>query len=535
MNGSNGSQHGGAREAPIPCPKSFLPLVGPGVPGPTERPADPVDSRERAVLMRAFAQANTGLAKAQRHLGDLGTVMVETFQSALTAIDAVERFTNGRTADEARSRVGVVRARHSADGPEGLRRSRKPWSWLQWVMLGLSGLFDLPFVGQATAQALSVGPGDLWQNVVYGLSFLVALGVSTLQFALSCWLARSLFRLRVRAAHRTERVRRAPWPALRHALRLDGPRTETRRPDDLPWSAPVLPVLANLLLLGLVATTAYTRADQSNPLAFDTAGTVMAMFLIVSLGLATSATAVLAHNPYAEAHKSAAATASDAEESADRLVSEARQRLVAHSTSWHRLRSALEQAEADAHRAVDDACVLIVEERADSGVAGSLELPLRGYAWPVGPGRDPAGADGRSGLPRLRLEILEHGDGLLDRYAPDLLEKWLEDTVDELNAQFAQPDTEPPAPPAPEDAPGDHATGGNPPGPDQAPPGTRATEEAATEPDGERFRRDTAAEPDRTPPATRATDEAAPEPDRTPPATGATGEDPPGPDEAPSA
>jgi hypothetical protein len=329
-------------------------------------------------------------------------------------------------------------------------------------MLGLSALFDLPFVGQATAQALSVGPGDLWQNVVYGLAFLVALGVSTLQFALSCWLARSLFRLRVRAGHRPERVRRAPWPALKHALRLDGPRTETRRPDDLPWSAAVLPVLANLLLLGLLATTAYTRTDQSNPLAFDTAGTVMAVFLIVSLGLATSATAVLAHNPYAEADKSAADTASDAEESADRLVSEARQRLVAHSTSWHRLRSALEQTEADAHRAVDDACVLIVEERADSGVAGTLELPLRHYAWPADADADPAGGD-RTALPRLRLGILEHGDGLLDRYAPSLLENWLEDTVEELNTQFSLPDTEPPAAPAPIDP------LRTPPGPDEAP------------------------------------------------------------------
>ncbi|MEU5251162.1 hypothetical protein [Streptomyces longwoodensis] len=389
--------------------------------------------------MRAFARANNGLAKAQGNLGDLGTALVETFQSALNAIDAVERFTLGRTASEVSNGVRVVRARHVSDGAEGLRRNRRPWSWLQWVMLGLSALFDLPFVGQATAQALSVGPGGgQWKTLVYVLSFLVALGVSTLQFALSCWLARSLFRLRVRAAQRTERVRRAPWPALRHALRLDGPRTETRQPEDLPWSAPVLPILANLLLLGLLTTTAYTRTSQSNPLAFDAAGTVMAVFLIVSLGLATAATAVMAHNPYAESDKSASASASAAKQSADRLVSLARQRLVSHSTSWHRLRSALEQAEADAHRAVDDACVSIVEERAESGVAGTLELPLRGYAWPAGP--DQAGTDGRTSLPRLRLEMLDHGDGLLDRYAPTRLENWLEETVEELNEQFAQPD-----------------------------------------------------------------------------------------------
>jgi hypothetical protein len=474
VNSSNGSPHGGAREAPIPCPKSFLPLVSPDGPRPAGRSADPVENREQAVLMRAFAQANSGLAKAQRQLGDLGTALVETFQSALTAIDAVERYAVGRSAGEARNRVGAVRVRHTSDGPEGLRRSPRPWSWLQWVMLGLSALFDLPFVGQATAQALSVGPGGLWQNVVYGFAFLVALGVSALQFALSCWLARSLFRLRVRAGHRTERVRRAPWPALRHALRLDGPRTETRRPDDLPWSAPVLPVLANLLLLGLLATTAYTRTDQSNPLAFDTAGTVMAVFLIVALGLATSATAVLAHNPYAEADRSATDTVSDAEEDANRLVSEARQRLVSHSTSWHRLRSALEQTEADAHRTVDDACVLIVEERSDSGVAGTLRLPLRGYAWPSAGDSDPAGNDSRTTLPRLRLEILEHSDGLLERYAPSLLENWLEDTVGELNTQFSLPDIAPPVAAAPEDEPpgtrrAEQEPPSTPSGPDKAP------------------------------------------------------------------
>lgn len=440
VNTSNGSPQPGPREAPIPCSRSLLPLAGPD--GPRGRRVNPVDSREHAVLMRAFAQANAGLARAQRQVGELGTALVGTFQSALTAIDAVERFTVGRTASEARTRVGAIRVRHALDGPESLRRSREPWSWLQWVMFGLSALFDLPFVGNATAQALSLGLGNQWHNLVYGLAFLVAIGVSALQFALSCWLARSVFRLRILASHRTERVRRAPWPTLRHTLRLDGSRTETRRPDDLPWAAPALPVLANVLMLGLLATTAYTRTEKSNPLAFDTAGTVMAVFLIVSLSLATSATAILAHNPYADADKSATGSASAAESRARQLVLEARRQLVSHSDSWHRLRSAMEQTAADAHRVVDDACVLIAEERADSGVAGTLELPLRGYAWPVG--AEAVREDGRNGPPRLRLEILDHGDGLLDRYAPGLLENWLEETVKELNTQFTLADTEPP-------------------------------------------------------------------------------------------
>ncbi|MEV2217175.1 hypothetical protein AB0H86_38125 [Streptomyces sp. NPDC050997] len=479
MNGSNGSERAdGPRDAPIPCAGYKIPTdvhiarlqVGRKV----GRPADPVDSRERAVLMRAFTKANTGLAKAQEPLGGLGTKLLETFQASLTAIDAVERLTVGRTVDEARCLAGAVRARHASDGPERLRRGRRPWSWLQWFMLALSALFDFPFVGKATAQVLSVGPGGLWDDIVHGLTYLVAIGVSVLQFALGHLLGRSLFRARVRAGRRTERVLRSPWAAWRHGWRLDGPRVETRRPDDLPWAGLAWPVLANLVLLTLLAVTAYSRVEDSNSSAFGDGGEIMAVFLVVSLGLATLATTVLAHNPYAESAEDAKAGVAAVEEQVGLLVPRARKLLATHSNSWHTLRAALEQATADAHRVVDDACAMIVEERAETGVAGTLELPLREYAWPSDaseasnssnaadqtdtadtPGTlgtpdvpdashasDPSDSsgEGRSGPAtprlRLRLETLEHGYALLGRYDPSLLENWLEDTAEELNTQF---------------------------------------------------------------------------------------------------
>ncbi|MFD6969180.1 hypothetical protein [Streptomyces sp. NPDC059949] len=439
VNGSNRSeQTGGPRDAPIPCPQykvtTGLQIGRP----PGGAPADPVDSRERAVLMRAFSRANTGLSAAQESLGKLGTTLLETFQATLTAIDAVERFTVGRAAGEARRQAGAVRARHTADGPEGLRRNRRLWGRLQWFMLVFSALFDFPFVGAATAQVLSVGPGGVWDTIVYGLTYLVTIGVSVLQFALGHLLGRSLFRWRVRAGRRTERVRRGALAAVRHWWRSDRPRVETRRPDDLPWPGLVWPVVANLVLITFLAVTAYSRAKQSNSSAFGDGGEAMAVFLIVSLSLATLATTVLAHNPYAESDEDAKAAAAAVEERVDALVPEARRLLARHSTSWHQLRAALEQARADAHHVVDDACALIVEERAATGVAGTLELPLREYAWPLD--------EGRSGpaTPRLQLEVLEHGDALMVRYDPSLLENWLEDTVEELNIQFELPDIEPP-------------------------------------------------------------------------------------------
>ncbi|MEU1402404.1 hypothetical protein ABZ471_08565 [Streptomyces sp. NPDC005728] len=440
VNGSNGAgQQGGPRDAPIPCPKYTRPADAPLGRRPSGRPVDPVDSRERALLMRAFTRANTGLSKAQDRLGELGTKLLETFQDALTAIDAVERLTVGRAAGEARRQVGAVRARHTEDGPEGLRRGRRPWSWLRWIMVTLSALFDFPFVGSATAQVLSVGPGGAWHDFVYGLSYLVAIGVAGLQLGLGHLLGASLFRLQVRSGRRTERVLRGPKEAWRHWWRKEGPRVETRRPDDLPWPGLVLPVLANLTLIALLGVTAHSRAQQANFSDFGAGGDVMAVFLVTALALATLVTTVLAHNPYAESDKEAKNSAAAAQKSVDVLVPHARRLLAAHSVSWHRLRAALEQARTDAHHAVDDACAAIVEERADTGVAGMLELPLREYAWPSDE------EHGGPATPRLQLEVLDHGEGLLRRYDPSLLENWLEDTVEELNTQFELPDTAPPA------------------------------------------------------------------------------------------
>lgn len=470
VNGSNGSERAGPREAPIPCPRPLLPLVDRNGHRPAGRPVDPVDSRERAVLMRAFTQANTGLAKAQTSLCELGTELLRTFQSAQTAIDAVERLTIGRSAGEARRQVATVRTRHASDGPESLHRGRQPWTWLQWVMFLLSALFDLPFVGEAVTRLLDAAPEHFWGTVNYAFCYLAALGVSCLQFALAFLLARSLFRQRVRAGRRTERVRRGPSAIWRHWWRLDGPRTETRRPDDLPWSGPALPVLANALLIGLLAATAHSRAKESRQVTatFGENGYLMAVFLIVALGLATVATTVLAHNPYAESDKAAKGALSDVEGRVETLVPEARERIVAHSASWHRLFAAVEQAAADAHRVMDDACALIVEERAETGLAGTLELPLREYAWPAEEDRGEA-AGPRP--PRLRREILDrHGDVLLGRYSPDPLENWLEDVVGELNIQFEVADGEEPTAPPPPSR-GEPPTAGP---PDEEPPLTTA-------------------------------------------------------------
>lgn len=436
MNGS--PPVGGPRDAPIPCPAHQRVTDIRIGPRPAGRPADPVDSREHVTLMRAFTEANTGLSRTQDTLGELGTALLKTYQAALTAIDAVERLTVGRTAGEARRQTGVVRARHTEDGPEGLRRGRLPWARLQWIVLIVNSLFDLPFIGEATAKALSIGGDGFMDKTAYALAYLVTFGVAVLQFALGHLLGRSLFRWRVRAGRRPERVRRTPRAAWRHLWRTDGPRTETRRPDDLPWPVLFWPVLANLLLITLLALTAFSRVQQSNTSDFGLGGDVVAVFLVVSLSLATLATTVLAHNPYADSDKDARSAVTTAQKQVDKLVPHARELITAHSTSWHRLRAALEQARTDAYQVVDDACALIVEQRAETALAGTMELPLRDYEWPTT-------GEGKTGAatPRLRLEILDQGQALLRRYAPGPLEDWLEERVEELNEQFELPDLGP--------------------------------------------------------------------------------------------
>ncbi|MFE5557955.1 hypothetical protein [Streptomyces sp. NPDC056544] len=395
-----------------------------------------MDSQERAALTRAFTRGNAGLAAAQPSLGDMGTALHETFHSALEAIDVVERFTAHRSAGRARDDVKTVQDRHAADGPEGLRRGRQPWVWLQWVMLVLSVLFELPFVGEAVVRLLDLkDPDGFWTTVIRGFGYLAAIGVSCLQFALASVLARSLFRRRVRQGRRTERTRRSPRAAWWHLWRLDGPQAQTRQPDALPWPGLALPALANALLIGLLAATAHSRAKQSGQVTatFGENGYLMAVFVLIALSLATLTTTVLAHNPYAESHKESKGALSDAEDEVRKVVPAARKLITAHSASWGRLFAAMEQTADEACRVVDDACAAIIDERADTGLAGTLELPLREYALPVD------GERGGSATPRLRLDVLDHYADLLDWYSPHLLEEVLENVVGDLHRQFHIP------------------------------------------------------------------------------------------------
>ncbi len=433
VNGSNGSGRTDPLDAPVPCTRPLLPLVGENGHRSAGRPVDPVDSQECATLTRAFTRGNSGLAEAQPTLGEMGSALHTTFQSAREAIESVSLFTAQHSAGRARDDVRKVRDRHSADGPESLRHGRSPWVWLQWVMLVFSALFELPFVGEAVVRLLDVpDPDGLWSTAVHLFAYLAAIGVSCLQFALASALARSLFRLRVRQGRHTERARRSPRAAWRHLWRLDGPAVEARQPHDLPWPGLTLPVLSNALLIGLLAATAHSRAKQSHQVTatFGEHGYLMAVFVLIALSLATLTTTVLAHNPYTESHKEAKESLSGAEAQMRKLVPAARESITTHGASWHRLFAAVEQTAADARRVVDDACAAIVDERADTGVAGLLELPLREYALPVLDGR------GGSATPRLRLEVLDHYADLLSWYSPDLLEHLLDGVVHELRLQF---------------------------------------------------------------------------------------------------
>ncbi|MPY57494.1 hypothetical protein [Streptomyces spongiae] len=434
VNGSNGSPRAARYQSPKPCPGPTLPLLTPDGRRPVTRPADPTDNREQAVLMRAFAQANTDLAKAQEALGEKGTQAVGTFQDALTAIDAVERFEVGRSARQAQREVGVVRTRHADDGPESLRRPPRLWRFLLWPTI-LAGVgFDTVFVGTIMQRFFRLAPGE----ISYKLAYLPAFGVAVTLLAAGTLLAEAVFRLRVRADRRTERVRRGPRAAWKYWIWPRPTRTESRRPNDLPWANLTVPVLFTVLLFVGLGTIARIRAaDGAQGSKTLVQAQDMVVILILVLSAATVIVKILAHNPYADREKEAKTGLEAADKRLRTLVAEARKALVQHSTAWHRLRAAAEQTSADAYRVVDDACVRIIEERAESGTAGSFDLPLRDHTWPVKQERNgPA-------TPRLRLEVLEHVYTLLERYAPHALENWLEEIAERLNAQFTLPDTEP--------------------------------------------------------------------------------------------
>ncbi|MFI1303111.1 hypothetical protein [Streptomyces sioyaensis] len=497
MNTTNGKHRTGpaARyQSAMDCPDGEPAFFGlDGMARPASRPADQTDNREQAALMRAFTDANTALTAAQPGLGQAATALARTYQEARTTIEAAERFATARSSQRAQERIGELRARHADDGPESLRRPPVLWRRLLWPTLIAGVAFDTMFIGTLMQRFFGLASGE----VPYYLAYLPGFGIAVCLLAAGSLLAESLFRRRTRTARALERTRRGPIAALRAAIWPGSPRTERRTAGELPWPNAAGPVLFTLAILAMVGIWARMRAADAVREHVDLAPDQNAV-IILTLVLSTAAIVVkvLAHNPCADSDREAQRSVAAAEKRGRALVAEARRRLVGHTETWWRLRSALEAAATDARRTLDEACIRIVEERARTGLAGSFDLPLTALAWPHpksarnGSGDRPAGAEReavRPAPPRARLELLDCADALLTRYAPEPLEDRLATIADDLNTQFRDAPRRPAEHDEPQGvgepaAPGEPGEPGEPAEPGPAPAGEPRTADAESPP-----------------------------------------------------
>lgn len=401
------------------------------------RSVDRTDNSEQALLLRAFTRANDELSRAQESFGAAGAAVVGTFQQALAAIAATERFVNGDAAAYAVREVVTVRRRHEDDGPESLRRT--PWVWrvLAGVTLLGSAAFDTVFVGMLLQRFFGVGR----QSLGYWLAYLPGAGQAICLFGVGTLLAAPFHRWRTRADRRRERTRRGLRGTLRHLAHGREPWTEQRAADDLPWPNAAGPVLFALLVFAVVGFWARERAQYAvheyaaDLVRFEN----LVVVLMVMLSVATVLTAMLAHNPYADSARHGRWAVRFADGQLRWGVKQARKRLVAHTAAWNRLHSAVDRAEARAHGRLEDAYARIIEQRAGSGTAGSIDLPLPEPVWPWPPARrTPDGTPPR--LPALRTDLLQPTRDLLTRSAPPLLERSLATLTTRATHQFTPPE-----------------------------------------------------------------------------------------------
>ncbi|MFE9171070.1 hypothetical protein ACFYNZ_16340 [Streptomyces kebangsaanensis] len=439
--------------AAIDCPGGSK-RDGDGEDAPPVRLVDRTDSRERAVLMRAFSNGNTRLTEDQPDLGAACAAVVKSGQRVERGITAVDRFrrTGGALSTEPVPPVAVRKDARPEAAEERTATRRRPrvagmWRRLVWPVTGAGALFDSAFVGSVIQQVLDVGPG----TVQYWLAYLPGLGIAVCLLAAGTLLAEHMASVR---------EARSADAAGRGGEGRDS-RRWWRRPLAVPW-------LFTFAVLGLIATCGVVRvliAVQDSGDGYLTLFQPVVVVLLLLLGIAAVATKLLSHDPEAAADAEEARLTRKAEKAlrkhteaaekalrkrmkaADELTDEARKALVAHVTAWFTLKAALDATEQGARRHVEDASTDLVEERARTGTAGTFEFPLRAAAWP--PERVSKTACARQGTlvsvqtqggPEIRLDLLGEARQVLTGHHPDGLARRLRDALEELDRQWGPAD-----------------------------------------------------------------------------------------------
>ncbi|MEV2197215.1 hypothetical protein AB0I02_40500 [Streptomyces phaeochromogenes] len=433
---------------------------GDGEDAPPGRLVDRTDSRERAVLMRAFSNGNTRLTDDQPDLGVACAAVIRSAQCVEKGIAAVDRFrhTGGALSTAPVVPVPVRKEARPEAAEERTVSRRRPavagmWRRLIWPVTGAGAVFDSAFVGSVVQQILDVGP----DTVQYWLAYLPGLAIAVCLLAAGTFLA--------------ERM-----AAVREARSIGEAGRGTRR----WWGPLVAPWLFTLAVLGLIATCGVVRVliavEDSGDGYLELFQPVVVVLLLL-LGVAAVATKLLSHDPEAAAAAEEARRTGAAEKAlrkrtevaekalrkrtevaekalrkrmkaADELTDEARKALVSHVTAWFALKTALDATEQGARRHVEDASTALVEERARMGTAGTFEFPLQAAAWP--PEQSPEPACARRGAlvpvqpqggPEIRLDLLGEAGQVLEGHCPDDLARRLRKALKKLDRQWSPADS----------------------------------------------------------------------------------------------
>ncbi|MFE4688729.1 hypothetical protein ACFRH6_01575 [Streptomyces sp. NPDC056749] len=396
---------------------------------PPARLVDRTDSRERAVLMRAFSWANSRLVDDQPHLGPECAAVVRSAQRVRRAVDAVDRFRYTGGARPAVRWARWVERRHARDDaadaagkPRRPRRTRM-WHWLAVLMAVVGGVFDSVFVASVVQEILGVDT-ESWQ---YWLAFLPGSGITVCLLVAGTFLA--------------ERMA-APREARASSAGVGARGGEGRKGLLAPW-------LFTLAVLGLIAVIGSVRVGLEVEASGDSylaAYQPVAVLVLLLLGIGAVATKVLSHNPEEPVDAESARVekaARAAEKASDGLTDEARKALAEHVTAWFALKASVDAAENVALRNVEDASTGLVEERARTGTAGTFDFPLRAPSWPPDV-RSGAGCPRRAhrppvpseGGPTVGLGLLQEARDILSSHRPAELSQLLRNALDELNAQW---------------------------------------------------------------------------------------------------
>ncbi|MFJ3416949.1 hypothetical protein ACIPN8_11430 [Streptomyces sp. NPDC086082] len=426
------------------------------------RLVDRTESRERAVLMRAFSTGNSLLTDDRPGLGEPCAAVVRSAQRVERGIAAVDRFrrTGGALPTVTSAPVAVVGTGEAAEAKQVRTvQPRRPrvagmWRRLVWPVTAAGAVFDAAYVGSVVQQILDVDKG----SVQYWLAYLPGLAISICLLAAGTFLAERMALVRAaRANAEADRGGRHGW-----------------RPLVAPW-------LFTLTVLGFIATCGVVRVLIATE---DSDDIYLAFFqpivvvLLLLLGVAAVATKLLSHDPEGAADAERArlerneekaerkrvraaeqeqrARVESAEKAlrkrmkaADELDGEARAALVAHVTAWFALKTSLDAAEQGSRRQVEDAATGLVEERARTGVAGTFDFPLREADWPdERVPKIPCVPQGVlvpkrfEGGPRIRLDLLDEARKVLEDHRPDALSQRLEKALKKLNRQWGCEETE---------------------------------------------------------------------------------------------